>query len=96
MESSAARRDNQPNVVVPGMGNYADGHLILAVGPWLEMTRARGRDAFRRRARAAADELSGFADRLDAPVLRASAAHARGAVLLAEGTPHEPAAGGEA
>jgi len=42
-----------------------------------------------RAARAAADELSAFADRLDAPLLRAAAAHARGAVLLAEGAPHD-------
>lgn len=36
-------------------------------------------------ARAAADELSEIAADLDAPLLRAVAAHARGAVLLAEG-----------
>ncbi|MFJ7961212.1 LuxR C-terminal-related transcriptional regulator [Streptomyces sp. NPDC096319] len=36
-------------------------------------------------AREAADELTGTADELDAPLLRAVAAHVRGAVLLAEG-----------
>ena len=36
-------------------------------------------------ARAAADELSQLADELGAPLLRALAVHARGAVLLAEG-----------
>jgi len=36
-------------------------------------------------ARAAADELSAMADDLDAPLLRALAAHAQGAVLLLEG-----------
>jgi ATP/maltotriose-dependent transcriptional regulator MalT len=36
-------------------------------------------------ARAAADELSQMADDLDAPLLRALATHARGAVLLLEG-----------
>ena len=36
-------------------------------------------------ARAAADELSEMADDLDAPLLRALATHARGAVLLLEG-----------
>ena len=39
-------------------------------------------------ARAAADELSEIATSLDAPFLRACAAHARGAVLVAEGDPH--------
>ena len=38
-------------------------------------------------ARAAADELAGFAAQLDAPYLNALAAHASGAVLLAEGDP---------
>jgi ATP/maltotriose-dependent transcriptional regulator MalT len=38
-------------------------------------------------ARAAADELAGFAERFDAPYLNALAAHASGAVLLAEGDP---------
>ena len=36
-------------------------------------------------ARAAADRLAGIADALDAPILRAMAAEARGAVLAAEG-----------
>jgi DNA-binding CsgD family transcriptional regulator len=36
-------------------------------------------------ARAAADELAGFAEELAAPLLEATAAHALGAVLLAEG-----------
>ncbi|OLF06595.1 helix-turn-helix transcriptional regulator [Actinophytocola xanthii] len=40
-------------------------------------------------ARAAADELSGFADQLDSPVLCAAASHARGAVLLADGSPRD-------
>jgi DNA-binding NarL/FixJ family response regulator len=39
------------------------------------------------RARAAADELAGLADALDAPLLHALAADASGAVLLAEGEP---------
>jgi DNA-binding NarL/FixJ family response regulator len=38
-------------------------------------------------ARAAADELAGIAAQLDAPYLNALAAHASGAVLLAEGDP---------
>ena len=38
-----------------------------------------------RAARAAADELAAIAADLDAPLLRAVAAHAAGAVLLAEG-----------
>jgi DNA-binding CsgD family transcriptional regulator len=38
-------------------------------------------------ARAAADELAGIAEQLDAPYLNALAAHAAGAVLLAEGDP---------
>jgi DNA-binding CsgD family transcriptional regulator len=38
-------------------------------------------------ARAAADELAGIAAQLDAPYLHALAAHASGAVLLAEGDP---------
>jgi DNA-binding NarL/FixJ family response regulator len=38
-------------------------------------------------ARAAADELAGLAARLEAPYLNALAAHASGAVLLAEGDP---------
>ena len=38
-------------------------------------------------ARAAADELTGIAAQLDAPYLHALAAHASGAVLLAEGDP---------
>ncbi|HVE99374.1 MAG TPA: LuxR C-terminal-related transcriptional regulator [Mycobacteriales bacterium] len=38
-----------------------------------------------RAGRAASDELSQLADSLDAPVVRALAAHARGSVLLAEG-----------
>jgi DNA-binding NarL/FixJ family response regulator len=38
-------------------------------------------------ARAAADELSKIADEMDAPLLRAIAAHANGAVLIAEGDP---------
>ena len=37
--------------------------------------------------RAAADELAGIAEELDAPYLQALAAHASGAVLLAEGDP---------
>jgi DNA-binding CsgD family transcriptional regulator len=36
-------------------------------------------------ARAGADELAGIAERLEAPLLRAMAAHATGATLLAEG-----------
>lgn len=39
-------------------------------------------------ARAAADELAGFAEELAAPLLEATAAHALGAVLLAEGETH--------
>ena len=38
-------------------------------------------------ARAAADELMKIADGLDAPLLRAIAAHAKGAVLISEGDP---------
>ena len=38
-------------------------------------------------ARSAADELSGIAAKLDAPMLHATAAHATGAVLLADGEP---------
>ncbi len=40
-------------------------------------------------ARAAADELSAATGAFDAPLLRATAAHATGAVLLAEGSPKE-------
>ena len=38
-------------------------------------------------ARTAADELAGIAEQLDTPYLKALAAHASGAVLLAEGAP---------
>jgi DNA-binding NarL/FixJ family response regulator len=38
-------------------------------------------------ARSAADELTGIATEIEAPMLRTMAAHARGAVLLAEGDP---------
>jgi DNA-binding NarL/FixJ family response regulator len=52
------------------------------LGAYVEIALARGE---REAARGAADELSRIAVELDAPFLRASAAHAAGSVLLAEG-----------
>jgi ATP/maltotriose-dependent transcriptional regulator MalT len=54
------------------------------LAPYVEIMLASG-DV--RAARAAADELTGSAGGIPAPVLRALAAHARGAVCLAEGQP---------
>ena len=52
------------------------------LGPYVEIMLAANDTSA---ARAAADELSEIAASLDAPLVRAAAAHARGAVLLAEG-----------
>lgn len=62
-------------------GQVARAKLL---SPCVEIMLA-GSDA--KTARAAADELSAIADDFDAPMLRATAAGARGAVLLEEGDP---------
>lgn len=56
------------------------------LGPFVEIMLAANEGAV---ARPAADELSKMATKLDAPFLRAMAAQATGAVLLAEGKPRE-------
>jgi DNA-binding NarL/FixJ family response regulator len=62
------------------------GARSRVLGPYVEIMLAANETTS---ARAAADELSDIATTLGAPFLRACAAHACGAVLVAEGDPHD-------
>ena len=100
-QASLAGRDAEPGMSLLRLAQGRIGLALPAIRRALEetqdpMTRARLLPACVEvmleaedvaAARAAADELTGIAAQFDAPYLNALAAHASGAVLLAEGDP---------